>query len=234
MLVGTDLKEIKYVAVEVVKSGTSKAAEVQCGLFMGICRKKDNQNIYQKFLVLMVSENSVRMYNLNTYNIVTIDTTDAASRYMTVFLNEAADQKEAIKLLDELTDVLKSENKLYVNDPNDELVNIENYKDYPETALLSDNLTGDTTDSTSTGTTDTTKSTSTTQNNAATKPSLTIIKRKGRLPLPTTLAAMRERVLQIAEGTFKVKALPIPACDVEEERKEKEEEKKMNQQASHY
>ena len=166
MLAGTDLKEIKYIAVEVIKAGISKADEVQCGLFMGICRKKDNQNVYQKFLILMVSENSVRMYNLNTYNIVTIDTTDIVSRYMTVFLNETEDQKDAIKFLDELTEVLKSEKKLYINDPNDELVDVENYKDYPEAALNSDNLTGDTTTSgTSKGNTDTKNDTTNIPNN---------------------------------------------------------------------
>lgn len=222
MLVGTDLKEIKYIAVEVIRKGIVKASNVECGLFMGIVKKLDKGKVERKFLALVVSDASVRLFNMDEYDIMTIDSTDVESRYFTVFTNQLADQAAAGVLLNEITVKLGEEKRLYPNDPNKELIDIDTYKDYPDAVLESDNLTAEKTTGGGTKSTGSTGSTYTsTHNNTTTttkqEPTVTNIKRKGKLPKAEKLTTMREKVLLIASGDFEFKALPIPECDREAE-----------------
>lgn len=230
MLVGTDLKKIKYVAIEVIRKGIAKAANVECGLFMGIVKKKDKSQVTRKFLALVVSDASVRLFNLDEYDVMTIDATDEESRYMTVFTKaDDKDQDAAKLLLKEITAKLSTEKRLYPNDPNKEIIDIDTYEDYPDAVLKSDNLTADkvvneSTSSTSntTGSTNNANySSGTTYNNTTVKkdPVVTSIKRKGKLPLTEKMDSMKDKVQRLAEGTFELKALPILDCDKKEEDK---------------
>ena len=88
MLVGTDLKDIKYVAVEVIREGITRAAGTECGLYMGITTKTDKDKVDHNFLILVTGKAAIRMYNMDMYDIVTIDATDINSRYMTVFTKD--------------------------------------------------------------------------------------------------------------------------------------------------
>lgn len=225
MLVGKDLKKIKYVAVEVIKDGIAKASNVECGLYMGIIKKLDKDKVERKFLALVVSDASVRLLNMDKYNIMTIDAVDEESRYMTVFTKDDEDQAAAVLLLNEITEKLTDEKRLYPNDPHKEIIDIDTYEDYPPAVLESDNLTGESTSSKSSA--DTTKShtggtsgtTNYNQGSTYTKqePTVSSIKRKGKLPKKEKLDTMRDKVRRLAEGTFELKALPIPECDKETE-----------------
>jgi len=225
MLVGTNLKEVKYVAVEVIRNNAVKAADIECGLFMGICCKKDTTNRVHKFLALLTNKTSVRLYNMSEYKIVTVDTVAETTRYMTIFTHEALEQVEATTLLGELTVVLNKEEKLYKNDPNKELIDVDKYTDYPKAILEFDNITQERANPSiaekagayhagnhyppANSTSQTTSSYVAVDK----KPEVTVIKRKGRLPSTETLLKMKECVKLIASGQFVVKALPIPECD---------------------
>lgn len=232
MLIGSELKEIKYVAVEVLRNKAVTAADVECGLYMGIVAKPDKDNVERKFLTLMVSSVAVRLYNLDEYDILTVDVMDKDARYMTIFNNSDSDQVAAAVLLKEITKNLEEDKRLYINDPQRQLIDVDTYEDYPETILNSDNITGDVTKSSSSstgGTTKTTGGSAGSTNNTTTgstydytstvkeEPKVTKISRKGKLPATDRLEKMREKVKMLAEADVQEIKLPIPECDREEE-----------------
>jgi len=234
MLVGTDLNKIKYVAVEVIRTGIVKASNVECGLFMGIVKKLDKDKIERNFIALVVSKASVRLYNMEEYHIMTIDTVDDDSRYMTVFTKVSDDQKAAKTLLDEITENFDKDNRLYPNDVNKELIDIDSYTDFPDAALEADNLTADKTDSNDTTTNKSSVgSTSYVGGNhypstVKEEPTVSSIKRKGKLPNPSNMDAMRDKVARMAKGKFKLKGLPIPDCDKPVDEDKEEDDKKTD------
>ena len=223
MLVGTNLKEIKYVAVEVIRRTAIKAADIECGLFMGVCSRQDCNNKEHTFIALQVTKDSVRMYNAAEYKIVTVDLVSESTRYMTVFTHEIIDQIEGLTLLRELTMALEKEGKTYKNDPNKALIDVDLYKDYPEVILTGNNITQE---NKTTETKDTDSSSiysagnrvdyTNIQNKFTTvvkDPVVAIMKRKGRLPSVETLEKMKDLVKLIAKGEFTTKQIPIPECD---------------------
>lgn len=235
MLTGTDLKDIKYTAAEVIRKGTDKASAVECGLYMGILTKQDKNKQDKSFLVLVNSKSTLRMYNLDEYDIVAIDVMEKSARYLTVFTKEAEDQTAAQIFLNEVVENLEKENRLYPNDPNKELIDIDTYEDYPSAILTSDNLTGESTEDKSSKST--TKSDSTTYSNGyspahgnnttnttktttyqAAKPKVFSIKRKGKLPKTEKLDTMKDKVRRLASGDFELTNLPIPECDKEDKK----------------
>lgn len=222
MLVGTTLKDIKYVAVEVIRRTAIKAADIECGLFMGVCSRKDCNNKEHNFVALLINKDSVRLYNTAEYKIVTVDLVAESTRYMTIFTQEILDQIESLTLLRELTTALESEGKLYKNDPNKALIDVDLYTDYPAVVLTGNNITQETkTDNNTAGSTfNTTNRVGNDYSNVQSKfttvekePEIAVMKRKGRLPSSETLEKMKELVKLIAKGEFTTKQMPIPECD---------------------
>lgn len=234
MLVGTDLKDIKYVAVEVIREGMTRASNTECGLYMGITKKVDKDKVEHDFLILVTGKAAIRMYNLDMYDVITVDAVDSASRYMTVFNKDDEDQRAAIELLKEITSELTEDKRLYVNDPNKEIIDVDTYKDYPVHILESDNITGSAASNTSQkstagstgGGTNTNKAgtgtgtTSTTYTSTKQEPKVFSIKRKGKLPSLDKMEAMKDKVLRLASGDFELTMLPIPECDKDDKKTE--------------
>ena len=223
----TKLTKIQYIAVEVIKSNSTKISDVECGLLMGICKRKNKAGKELKFITLAISEKSIRLYNLDTFNILTLDILDDDTRYMTVFTDTNKDQKSAISMMNEVTKRLKQDDRLQKNDIHGELIDVETYKDFPEVILTADNISAK---MSSNSNTTTTTSTSTTSINTTTyvkkEPKVLNFKRKGKLPSTEKLDSMKDKVVRLASGDFKLKKLHIPTCDLEEIKEEKEEEKK--------
>lgn len=227
MLKITDFTKIKYVALELIRKGVMKPTAVECGLLMGSTKKLDNDKVEHQFILLVSSHSSLRMYNTDMYDILTLDVADEDARYVTIFTKDEEDQKAARTLLDEITATLIAEGRNYKNDPSNELIDVETYTDYPETVLLSDNLTGspvkDTTKNSSSDTNKTNTGASHTANGYTTttytkqEPTVAHIKRKGKLPAKEKLVAIREKVLLLAKGELELKTLPIPNCDKKED-----------------
>jgi len=206
----TDLTKIQYVAAEVIKCNSTKISDVECGLLMGICTRKNTTNNELKFLALAISEKSVRLYNLDEFNILTLDISDDDTRYMTVFTDTKEDQKYSINMIEEVVTQLKKDNRLQKNDINGELINVETYKDFPKVILTADNI------SAKTSNTATTTTTTTTTIYTKKEPEVLNFKRKGKLPSTEKLDSMKDKVVRIASGEFKLKKLHIPICDIQE------------------
>jgi len=232
-----ELTKIKYAAVEVIRNGASSAEDIECGAVMGICRRKNDQNVEISFLAVVNSPSSIRLYNLTEYKIVTLDILDDATRYMTVYTNTEEDQKAAVQMVDKLVQQMAEINHLMANDPYKELIDVEHYDQMPDAVLegnnLSDKINKDN-DKTSTKTSSTSSSISSiysqsTTNNTHTQstvytkqtPTVLNVKRKGKLPSTKKLSAMRDKVVQLATGQFKVNNLPVPKCDIVIEDKKK-------------
>ena len=224
----TNFIKIQYIAVEVIKKNSTKVSDVECGLLMGICTKKNVTDDELKFLVLAIRKESVRLYNLNEFNILTVDILDNNIRYMTVFTNTKEDQKSSINMIKEITNQLEKDGKLQENDINNELINIETYTDYPEVILTANNISekiiDDNTTVNNTNTNTTVNNDITTVKYIKTEPTVLNFKRKGALPSIKKLELMKNKVVKLASGQFKLKKLHIPICDL----KENDEEKKTS------
>ncbi len=217
---------IKYAAVEVIRNGALSANSIECGALMGICRKKDDKQNELQFLVIANTGSSLRLYNLDEYKIVTLDILDDEIRYMTVFTDTDDDQKASIDMIDEVVEQMNNSDRLMENDARNELIDVETYVELPDAVLECNNFSGKpstTTKITNTKTTidntvtksgyNSTAGTNTTTYNRT--PTLMRIGRKGKLPAPDRLQAMKVKVMQLATGVFEMPTLPIPKCDLE-------------------
>jgi len=212
--------KIKYAAIEVIRNDGKTADDIECGAVMGICRRKDGKEDVIPFLALVVSTSAIRLYNLNEYKIVTFDILDDSTRYMTVFTDTEDDQLAAIQMVDQLVEQMEGLGRLMANDTHKELIDVEQYKDMPDSVLEGDNLsdnkkTGDLSTSTSTSTTTETSTTTYVKK----EPTVLVIKRRGKLPSLDRLKTMRQKVIMLANGVFTIPPLPILECDIENEKK---------------
>jgi CYTH domain-containing protein len=219
----TDMTNLKYVAVEVIKNPGTKLIDVECGAFMGIITHENDFKSKSVFIVLQNAERSVRMYNLAEYGIMTIQAETVDMKYMTVFMK--TDQKEAIEVLHNIVTAMKKENRLFAVRPANELINVDSYKDLPEVVLSGNNLSSSITDR---ATTKITTNTTANRNNSSgyhygtgynttgytpPKPTVLSFKRKGKLPAADKLTRMENLVKALSEEGAKIK-VPIPKHDL--------------------
>lgn len=223
---------LKYVAVEVIPKNSAKIGEVECGAYMGIVKQKDLNGEEVQFLALLTAETTIRMYNLDEFNVLAIDALDKEMKYLTVFTNEVTDQEEAYNILKAVTKTMTKEGRLFANDPEKELINVDSYKDMPKAVLLANNLsdnkvgtgtnnnsfnnhtkTGGTTGTTNYGTTYT----------PPPKPTVLSFRRKGKLPSVEKLERVRELVMGISSGDILPRVLPTPKSEQKESVSDKTE-----------
>jgi len=133
-------------------------------------------------------------------------------------------------MIDQLVEQMEESARLMPNDTHKELIDVEQYVDMPSTVLEGKNLSdtkGDKTNTTTTynNTTTTYNSTKTSSNTTYVKqaPTVMSVKRKGKLPSPDRLTAMRQKVMQLATGVFEFPPLPTLKCDIEDARIAEEE-----------
>ncbi len=221
----TDLHDLKYVAVEVIKNPGSKIIDVECGAFMGVVTHESGTGAVTTFVALQNTVNSIRLYNINEYGIVTVQAQSKDMRYMTVFTKN--DQVEAVNLLKQIVAAMKAQRRLYSLTPGNELINVDSYTNMPEIVLTGNNLSSSITDKTETTNTNTGDHRGTsaagysydsgyTPYVAPQKPTILSFKRKGKLPTEERLKQMRFLVSELSEKniTFKI---PIPKCDIPEQ-----------------
>jgi len=233
-----ELTKIKYAAIEVIRNGAKSADDIECGAVMGICRRKDDKDNVIPFLAVVNSANSIRLYNLNEYKVITLDILDDATRYMTVYTNTVDDQDAAIDMIDQLVEQMKEAGRLMANDTHNELIDVERYENMPDAVLEGSNLSDKTKSGNNSSTNNSSNQQSTITNTTTTTyvkkiPTVLSVKRKGKLPSSDRLSAMRDKVVQLALGEFNVNTLPVPKCDIEDiiktaEEKTAEEGKKKN------
>lgn len=213
-------EKLKYVAVEIIKKAADSVADVECGLFMGICRRLDSNKSPIHFIVIKSEEDTAKLYNIKEFNILTVDILSNDTRYMTVFTNSEEDQLAACTILHAAKDQLEEENRLQEVDLRKELIDIDTYKEYPKSILNSNNLSNTSTvkkPASVNYSRPVHKPMSSTVKFEKKEPAVLHFKRKGKLPSSNKLEEMRTRVMTITTGEFDIKSIPIPKCDLEEE-----------------
>lgn len=229
----TDMTNLKYVAVEVIKNPGTKLIDVECGAFMGILEHKNTTGVITSFIALQNTENSVRLYNLAEYGIMTIQAETVDMKYMTVFMK--TDQKEAVSILKQIVAAMKAEQRLIALKPDNELINVDSYKAMPDSVLTGSNLS--TTVVNKTKITGVTTDSNTVINGyntgyagcnySAPKPTVLNFKRKGKLPAEARLAKMHEMVVALASDAYEIK-VPIPKHDLPDKKEVTEVDKEAH------
>lgn len=231
-----DYSNIKYVAVEVIKKDATKSLAIENGLYMGIIRKTNDVKITYDFLVLMLNNTTVRLYNLRDYNIVTLEIVHEATKSMTVFHRSKEDQLDAKIDLIDLSEVLIKEKMHYISDPNKELIDPNNYSNYKKDSLMAgENLINlkkvktqsekadDIIKSNVVNKTDTNKNISFNRKiikNTDSINGIMKLSRKGKLPKIKNLTTMKEKVRLVSSGEYKVKFIQQLLCDMKDEEKD--------------
>lgn len=218
-----NMKGLKYVAVEVIAKNATKVTDLECGAFMGIVHQKDLDNNTVKFIVLLTKPTTIRMYNANEFDVVTIAALDKDMSYMTVYTNEDEDQRAALTTLSEVVKTMAEEGRIFANDPEKELINVDSYKELPDAVLHGNNLSDSSV---------TTKNNGSTVNNSTNKiygtgtslingyatktqakPTVLNFRRKGKLPSENRLNKIRSLVMELSSGKAQARSLPVPKCD---------------------
>jgi hypothetical protein len=220
------MKNLKYVALEVIKSPGTKLADVECGAFMGIVDYKGDDDKVTTFVVLQNTEKSVRMYNITEYGVMTLQAETDEMKYMTVFTRTEADQKASIEMLRNVIKAMTDEKRMLAQSLGTELINADSYKDMPNAVFSGNNLSSSAMDTTvkTTNNTNTGTGTRSGYNYNTTgynvykepeKPTVLNFRRKGKLPAEDKLVKMRNLVMALAEDGATIK-VPIPKCDLPE------------------
>jgi len=125
----TDVDRVKYVAVEMLSNTSDKVKDVECGLFIGITRRKDKDKIIS-FIVVALTNSLIKIFNLEEYGIVTLELVEDMTRFTTIFQNTESDQTKAIATLDFIVDSMQQEGRLLKNDLKHELIDVDTYSEY--------------------------------------------------------------------------------------------------------
>ncbi len=224
----SNLTQIKYIGIEVIKKNGTGKEDITSGLFIGIWNNRDNKDNEQRFIVVMDSKTTVRLFNTQFYNILTFKVLDNTTEYLTVFKKEINDQKAAIDMLDGFVDVFRKDKKLMTTDATGQLIDPNEYSDYPEVVLEGKDLT-DVAYKPKTKDVETKKTNYSGNSRTYCSPynqcndysspkvaKVTYLTRKGAPLTMSTLEIMKDKVMRLATGDYLVTNIPVPKCDVEE------------------
>ena len=206
-----------YVAVEVIENPGLKVTDIECGLFMGIITHSSATNKEAHFLALQTAESSVRLYNMNEFNVLSLEALDADMNYLTVFRNTAQDQEQAAGVLRAFVKAMGESWRLFDSTPNCELIDVDSYTNVPSHILTGNTLTGSTEGTTYKRSNATYINDTTYTRREPAKPTVLHFKRKGKLPSEERLTKMKSMVLALSTGELDLGKFPFPKCDVVEE-----------------
>lgn len=124
-------KGIKYISVELIdKKASSNSCDIITGLFKGIATLKNN-NIIQSFILLSGrKEDTVEIYNITYYNVMSLVVLGEDTKASTYFTISDEDQRSAQEGLENLVDELVKESRMLEFDP--DIIDITTYSDIPD------------------------------------------------------------------------------------------------------
>ena len=231
MTVEVDLSNTSYVSVEIVKKDASKATDIDPGLFMGVCVRKDSKDEVYNFITIMTDKNTIKLYNKTEYDVVSIDVVNENTKYTTIYNKSDKDQSEALNELKYITKyMIETRGIGYPNDNKNELIDPTYYKEYPKDLIGKELVLNKDTNKSSNSSNNFNRfnnhNSSSTYNRSDVdkEPVLSKIKRKGKLPNTEKLTTMKDKVKRIASGEYKLDPIPIPDCDKEGAEKEKDKD----------
>jgi hypothetical protein len=126
--------KIKYVAIEILKKGCSNAVSVERGLFKGIKMRSDNDPSTPKISSFLLIEKtgeeaSLHGFNLDKFNILSINHRYDDTKELIVYKANEPDQKKALALLESFANILSKDKRMVKNDP--EIIDVATYTDIP-------------------------------------------------------------------------------------------------------
>lgn len=223
MTVELDLSGASCVSIEVIKKTAKEVTDVYFGLFMGICSRKDEKDEEYKFITIMTSKNTIKLFNKIEYDVMSINIINYDTKCTTIFNKSSKDQNEAIENLEKISfHMIDIEKMGYHNDTKKELIDPTYYKEINNelnNELIGKNSVKKYTNKTSTKYNNSTKHNNEVKNKG---PELGKIKRKGKLPNKNKLDDIKDKVKRIASGNYKMDPIPIPNCDKKEGKEDKE------------
>lgn len=224
---------LDYVAIEVITKNATKDNDPSMGLFRGIrsralkegADEKSKLTYWYLLTDMTTDERAMKGFSLDAFNILSTRVRYNNSEEVSVFKATDEDQKLAFDFLSDIVKAMEKENRMVDNDT--EIINMNTYKNVP------DSLSKKTTKTNTSGVDNKPKNwggypsyntgqTSGTDWEAKRKEkerqeklrqTPTVIKRKNKLPSEKMLEKMREKVLEIAAGTYEVSIPEEPkAC----------------------
>jgi hypothetical protein len=122
---------IDYVGVELIKKGSTDAADVEVGLLCGL-RERVISSVNTLFILLGYGNTTeeVTAFNFTMYyNVLSINITRGGPREIVIYKANKEDQCEAAALLGSIVKSFTAEGRMLENDP--EIIDIETYKNVP-------------------------------------------------------------------------------------------------------
>lgn len=132
----SDARSVKYVHLEIIEKGATRASDPEAGLFRGMKTRSETKADAEKPEVsqfIMIGEqgkpNDLKTYNLDAYNIMTLQTKYNDTKELIIFKASGEDQGKALEMLGGLMEDLRKEKRMIDNDP--EIVDSAKYKEVP-------------------------------------------------------------------------------------------------------
>ena len=127
--------KIKFVAVELLKIRSTTAASVEYGLFKGIKMRSNGDQDEPKIVSFLLIEkatetDSIQGFNLDIFNILSISSRYDDTKELIVYKASKAEQKVAIKTLEDFFDILVRDDRMVKNDP--EMIDVKSYTNIPK------------------------------------------------------------------------------------------------------
>lgn len=221
-----NFKDIKFVSIEVIRNDLDfeKADKIDCGLFLGVLEKETDNIDNSKFVGVITSASTIKLFNVTEYNILSINVLNDVTRHTVIYGSNDGDQKQALEDLAAVTTALKKEERICKEDPREEIIDTDSYEDYENEVFDEVEINTSVTNTTNNNKS-TTSSTTSNTTNSYTKPvdntpKVFKIRRKGKMPSFERIDAMKQKIKNLAGIEVKV---PVLKCDLEEN-KEKEVE----------
>jgi len=126
--------KIKFVAVELLKKGSSNATSVEYGLFKGMKIRSDGNAVNPEVVSFVLiekqgEEDSILALNLANFNILSISSRCDSTKELVIYKSHTTDQDKAASLLLGLLGKLRKDNRMVKNDP--EIIDISSYTNLP-------------------------------------------------------------------------------------------------------
>ena len=218
--------KIKFIAVELLKKGSTTAASVEYGLFKGIKMRSNGDQDVPKIISFLLIEkatetDSIQGFNLDVFNILSINSRYDDTKELIVYKASETDQKIAVKTLEGFFDRLLKDERMVKNDP--EMIDVKSYTNIPgeikkqEPVYPIKNAYGAL--GYNSNTSDWQKKRDEREKEEKRQEALrkvpTVFKRKGETPGIKSLNLMKKKILAISEGEYESAILPAEEEDDE-------------------
>lgn len=127
-------ERLKYLGVELLRDGATQSSPVESGLFRGIRERASTSDNKTTLSMILLGKkdrpNDVTLYNMATFNVLSLKMMYGDTKELIVFKKSKEDQEKALELLSAAAQEFQAEKRMVDNDP--EIVNVETFLDVPD------------------------------------------------------------------------------------------------------